>query len=187
MIKLQCFSGKLGNLPAEWVWLQNKFFVDRNPPPPPPRSRISSSISSFGEHGNPWVLVGGYLIVIGISSKSVRREVLTKSAMAELADFHVRSSSRIVYSLYVDSLKITERILIALLSELLPQGDFPYLSSFKNGCWNRRQRSTRCVQNQTAKYEYLSWYLLLSNDLQTKINCEAKIFNMIFYQLPSQT
>ncbi len=29
--------------------------------------------------------------------------------------------------------------------------------------------------------------VLLSIDLRTKINCEAKIFKMIFYQLSSQT
>jgi hypothetical protein len=52
---------------------------------------------------------------------------------------------------------------------------------------SQRGPYTRCVHKQTAKCEYLSWYLLLSNDLKTNINCEAKIFNMIFDQLPSQT
>ncbi len=51
----------------------------------------------------------------------------------------------------------------------------------------RNSTYTRCVHKQTANCEYLSWYLFLSNDLKTKINCKTKIFNIIFYQLPSQT
>ncbi len=33
---------------------------------------------------------------------------------------------------------------------------------------------------------YLFIYLLLSNDLKTEFNSKAKLFNLLFYQLPSQ-
>ncbi len=43
------------------------------------------------------------------------------------------------------------------------------------------------VQGQSAKYEYLSCYSLLSDDLKAENNWKAKLFNLVFYQLSSQT